>query len=538
MDETLQEQTERSHDIGWYLDVLRRRHMQFLISLLLGWFAVWSASWILPPTYKSNTLILVERPTMPKNYVEPNVSENLQERLDSITQQILSRTHLLSIIQKLNLYDRPGSMRTIDDKIVMMRKDIDIELVRDRQSDAISAFRIYYSARDPHVAQRVTSELTQLLIQENLQSRQQESEDTTKFLESQLASARESLADQEAKVREFQSRHEGELPTQQASNLQILSGLQSQLQNEQDALNTAKQQQAYFQAMIAQYRGLATGSQPLLNAGQGVSPLETINQELDKLRAQLADLRSRYTDRYPGVQALRDQIAATEILKQKLIAEQKDAALRSTTPGDKGDKHRMDEPTNAAMVQLEGQVESNRLEIANREESIAALNGRIGEYRARLNAEPATEQQLADLTRGYEQSQTNYDDLLKKESDSEMATSMERMQQGERFTILDPPSLPSKPDFPNRLTFSGVALVAGFGLAFVVVAAFEVFDDRLKSEPEIRALLPTAVIWDIPPIQNQQDLRKGKVRLALRWATGVFVLVAILAGSAFSYLHG
>src|ERR1700745_609204 len=135
-----------------------------------------------------------------------------------------------------------------------MRKDIDIELVRGSQSDQIRAFRIYYTARNPYVAQKVTSELTNLFISENLKVRQQQSEDTTKFIGNQLEIARANLADQEAKVREFKGQHEGELPSQEASNLQILSGLQAQLQNEQDTLNTAKQQRVYLQTLIEQYR--------------------------------------------------------------------------------------------------------------------------------------------------------------------------------------------------------------------------------------------------------------------------------------------
>jgi uncharacterized protein involved in exopolysaccharide biosynthesis len=103
--EVSEEQNRKGLDLQRYLDLARRRHMYFLVPLLVGWLAVWGAGWILPASYKSSTMILVERPTMPKNYVEPNVNEDLQDRLQSITQQILSRTRLLLIIDKLNLYD-------------------------------------------------------------------------------------------------------------------------------------------------------------------------------------------------------------------------------------------------------------------------------------------------------------------------------------------------------------------------------------------------------------------------------------------------
>src|SRR5271166_291851 len=256
MAEIQEEQNSEQFDAQHLFDLVRRRHMHFLVPLLAAWCAVWGASWILPPRFKSNTLILVEQPTMPKNYVLPNINDDLQARLQSITQQILSRTRLLTIIDKMGLYGGQSSGATPDQKVAMMRKDIDIELVHDQHNEEITAFRINYSARDPHLAQQVTTALTDLFITENLKVRQAQSEGTTKFIGDQLEEARTSLSEQEAKVHAFEAQHEGVLPTQQASNLQILSGLQSQLQNEQDALNTAKQQRVYLQALIEQNKTL------------------------------------------------------------------------------------------------------------------------------------------------------------------------------------------------------------------------------------------------------------------------------------------
>ena len=255
MVDDLDEQSSQGFDLQRYLGVVRRRHLQFLIPLFLGWAVVWGASWILAPVYRSGTLILVEQPTMPKDYVTPNVNDDLQDRLRSITQQILSRTRLLHIIDQLNLYADSHQNLTPDEKVEGMRKKIEIELVRDA-GDRISSFNVYYSAHDPRVAQQVTSELTNLFISENLEVRQQQSEDTTKFLESQLETARQILSDQEEKIREFKGQHVGELPAQVGSNLQILAGLQAQLQNEEDSLNTAKQQRVYLETLVNQYRSL------------------------------------------------------------------------------------------------------------------------------------------------------------------------------------------------------------------------------------------------------------------------------------------
>jgi uncharacterized protein involved in exopolysaccharide biosynthesis len=190
------------------------------------------------------------------------------------------------------------------------------------------------------------------------------------------------------------------------------------------------------------------------------------------------------------------------------------------------------------MVQLQGQLQSNRIEIAGRERAVADLKSKVIDYQARLNQEPVREQELSDLTRGYEQSKANYDGLLKKKNESAMATSMELLQQGERFRIIDPPSLPAKPDFPNRLKFCGIGLGVGLALGVVVAGTFEMMDDRVYDEKELQKLLSIAVISEIPALSVPSDEQRERRRLWLGWATAVFVSATILVGSALSYLRG
>src|SRR5581483_2305347 len=486
----------------------------------------------LPPRYKSGTLILVEQPSMPKDYVTPNISDNLQERLQTITQQILSRTRLLQIVKELDLYSGPHADANLDDKVEHMRKDVQIERVRDN-GNQVTAFNVYFSSRDPHTAQAVTGKLTNLFINENLEARQQQSEDTTKFLASQLESARQSLSEQEEKIREFKGQHVGELPSQLQSNLQILSGLQSQLQSEEDAVNTAKQQRVYLETLLNQYRSLEGSSKTPEGVPMG---LPAIDQQLDKLRSQLADLSSRYTDNHPDIRKLKDQIAKTEKTRDQLLADLK--AKKNETDATASSSQALDARDSSPILQLKGQLQSNQIEIKNREQAIAGLKARLGEYQGRLSQEPIREQQLADLTRGYEQSKSNYDDLLKKKNESAMATSMELLQQGERFRVLDPPSLPVKPEFPNRLKFCGIGLGLGIALGVVVAGAFEMMDDRVYDEKELKKLLPIAVISEIPEIVTSDDERVLKRKTWLGWATAATVLGTILIGSALSFFRG
>jgi succinoglycan biosynthesis transport protein ExoP len=519
-----------------YVDVIRRRHMYFLIPFFLGWLMVWSASWVLPPRYKSGTLILVQQPSMPKDYVTPNVTDDLQARLQSITQQILSRTRLLNIIKARNLYANKRGRLNEDELVKRMSKDIEIELVRG-ENNQITAFNIYYSAHDPQVAKEVTGELTNLFINENLELRQQQSEDTTKFLEQQLETARQNLAEQEEKVRVFKDQHPGELPTQLQSNLQILSGLQSQLQNEEDGLNADRQQNAYLQSMLEESRAMqrTTKSGDITSVG-----IPALDQQLDKLKAQLADLSSHYTDRHPDVRKVKDEIARVEKMREQALANQKTSAATTSAGGNPSasSPDDLDSRDGAATIQLQGQLKANQIDIANKEHEIAALKEKLNEYQGRLNQEPVREQQFADLTRNYEQSKADYAELLKKKNSSQMATSMELLQQGEHFQMIDPPSLPLKPDFPNRLKFCAFGLGIGIVFGGVVAGGAEYLDDRLYNEKALKDLLPVAVISEIPPITSPEEERKQGTKLWVGWAAAGLVFVAILAGSAISYLRG
>ncbi len=527
MEEELQEAREPI-DLTEIKGIVRRRRWQFLVPFFCGWLLVWGASWLMPSTYRSGTLILVEQPSVPEKYVVSNIDSDIQQQLDSITEQILSRTRLLRIIDHLGLYAEERKHKSPDDLVEKMRKDIEIELSHS-DDKKLSAFNIYYASRDPKMAQVATSELANLFITENLEQRQKRSENTTNFLADQLEQARAKLAEQEAKMRAFKDRHLGELPTQTQSNLQILSGLQNQVQANQDSLNRAKQQNTYLESLVNQYRAMDGGSKQTENG------LAEIDKDLDRLKAQLADLLSHYTDKHPDVRKTKEQIAQAESRRERMIADMNTRAIGSIpeeaapAPFD---------PKNAPLLELESQLKANRLEIANRQADIRDEQKKIGEYQARLNMAPVMEQQFADITRDYDQSKANYESLLAKKNQSEMSTDLEKTQQGEHFRMLDPPNLPVKPYKPNRLLLCGLGLLAGVALGAGFAGAQERLSGKIYSEREIKKLVPFAVIAEIPPIESLQEQSSNR-RSA--WFAGVAAAVIasfILLGSAVTYLYG
>jgi len=527
-DETLDQQSQMP-DAQQVLGIIRRRRWYFLLPLFAGWLVVWGASWFLPSVYKSGTLILVEQPAVPERLVASNIDNDIQRQLDSITQQILSRTRLLQIIDHLNLYAKDRPRKSPDDLVEKMRNDIEIELSKgdDRK---LSAFNIYYSNRDPKLAQLATSELANLLITENLEQRQERSENTTQFLQDQLNQARETLAEQEARVRAFKDKHIGELPSQTQSNLQILGGLQTQLQAQEDSLNRARQQNTYLESLLSQYQNIERGTK---TGEGGPVGLAAVDKELDRLRAQLADLSSRYTDKHPDVRKTREQIANTERMRERIVADMKNSGETAVENSSASVSAKT-----APVLELESQLKANRAEIANRQVEIRDLQNRIGDYQGRLNRAPVMEQQFADITRDYDQSKAYYDSLLAKKNQSEMATDLEKTQQGEHFRMLDPPNLPAKPDKPNRLKLCAMGLMLGLFLGGGTAAAMEIVGGRVHTEREIKKLVPYEIFAEIPVLQTpteQAAVTRGNL---LAVAAAAVIFFCILAGSAFTYLRG
>lgn len=539
-DELEDESHGPARGISDYWAMAVRRRWTILLPLFLCWVAVWGVSWFIPSTYTSEALILVEQQKIPEQYVVPNVTETLQDRLQSMTEQILSRTRLQSTIDRYQLYKvlKGSDTLTPVDPITQMRKDIKIEPVNSSgHPGELTAFKISYSSSSPLLAQQVNKELTSLFVEEDLRAQQQLSEGTTEFLQSQLADAKARLEEQEAKVRAFKARHFGDLPSQSESNLSILSGLQNQLQSTQQALDGARQQRLYLESLQQQYE---TAHASLQSPDSPNLSLVEITNELETLRLQLADARTRLTEEHPDVIALKAKIARTEKLKKDLEA---DLANHNETPK----TTKTVDPAMTAdivhgaatpMMQVQSQLKAVGLEIQNYEQHEKDLEAQIASYRARLNMTPQTEQELAEVSRGYEESKANYNSLLQKQNQSQLATSLQERQQGQQFRVIDPPSLPHRPSAPNRLLLSAGGLLSGAVLGLGLAMFFEISNELVRKEQDLEGLIPTRVLVGIPHVKVPGE---DKSKTLLRWAEiGAMSLmfVLILAGNFFTLRKG
>ena len=532
-----------------YWAIAVRRRWWILLSVFLAWGTVWGISWLLPSTYQSEALILLEQQKVPDQFVAPNVTDTLQDRVQSISQQILSRTRLQATIDRFHLYSKTDSLSILHkprDPVEHMRSDISIELVRAPGNPGeFTAFKMRYSADSPQIAQQVNTELTSLFVKENVEAQQQLSEDTTSFLESQLADARDKMVEQEAKVAAFKAKHLGELPSQLESNVQILAGIQAQMQSAEQALDSARQQKLYMESLLRQYQSRASlDSGSSGNAGvtgdSTITSGTSIEKELLALRLRLQDLQSRYTESHPDVIALKDKIAKTEKMQKPIEDESAGnlATSKMTNPASPAANEELQRDSSPSMMQLLSQLRANQLEIENYQEHQRDLESQASSYRARLNLTPETEQELTDISRGYEESKTNYNSLLQKQMQSQLATSLEQRQKGEQFRIVDPPSLPNKPSAPNHFKVSLVGLALGTALGLGLAALFEFTDIRVRKEKDLIGIVPVSVLVGIPHLSTPGESRSRVLRWRTELGAAAALVVLIVLGNLYAFIKG
>jgi polysaccharide biosynthesis transport protein len=538
-----EEQSGPQKGLADYWAIALDRRWTILLPLFFGWAIVWTVSWFIPSTYQSEALILVEQQKIPEQYVVPNVTESLQERLQSMTEQILSRTRLQATIDRYNLYPaRRGLSRGLPtgDPVAEMRKDIKIDPVdSSNHPGQLSAFKIDYTARSPELAQQINKELTSLFIAEDQKTQQQLSEGTTAFLESQLADAKAKLEEQEAKVRAFKAKHFGDLPSQTETNVSILSGLQNQLEGSQRDLDAARQQKLYLESLQQQYQAAQAdlGTDDASSSGPSIPAL---TKELMDLRVQLADAQTRLTDQHPDVVALKDKIAKTEKLKKDLeadLAAHADKGRNANGP-DSVASSAVQHGSTTPMMQVQSQLKAVNLQIQNGEARVKQLEQQIADYRTRLNMTPQTEQELADISRGYDESKANYTSLLQKQNQSQLATSLQEQQQGQQFQVLDPPSFPTKPAAPNRLILSVGGLFGGAVLGLGLAVFLEMKNNVVRKEEDLEGLIPARILAGIPHLgEPGEEQRKARLLWLEVTAMSVMALL-ILAGNFYALRKG
>ena len=493
---------------------LRRKWLIVLPALAVGALAA-LVIYRLPNLYKSETLILVVPQRVPESYVRSTVTARIEDRLQAISQQILSRTRLEQVINDFNLYAEERADRELMEDIVerMRTYDIGIQIIKG------DAFRVSYTASDPRTAMRVTERLGSLFIDESLRDREVLADGTTAFLATQLDEAQRRLVANENRLLEYQRLHDGELPSQTQANLQGLHNTEMALQSLGESLNRDRERRINLERTVADIIE-APDPKPVVETKPKPAQID-LDAELDVQKRALLALELKLRPEHPDVRKQRRAVEelesriATQKLAGSLVAEPAEVA----TPVMGYDKRKRLTDARTELDNLDRQIQGKLAEESR-------LQGMVAMYQARIQAAPIREAELAVLTRDYETLQQTYRTLLEKKEESQISANLEKRQIGEQFKILDPARMPERPASPNRPQLSLLAFVLAIAVGFASAGAAEYFDRTLRSEADVRAALNLMVLATVPHIRDAAvTARRLKRNVAIGVAATMVLLV-------------
>ena len=468
----------RALNVEDYLAILKRRWWLIVIPAVVFAVAAYSVSYFIQPRYKSTTLVLIEQQQVPTDYVRPVVTEDLSNRLATMRQQIESRSSLQPIVEKYNLY--ANQKLSMDARLDIARASIGIDPIHSdiAQSHGLPGFYISFEANDPHTAQLVCGEIRSLFVTQSLLSHEDSVRETTDYLRSELADAKHTLDDQDARLAAFERGNAGKLPSDDSNNINILDTLNTRLEATTQTLTNMEQTKSYEEAMLAQE------SQSTPASASATQTPQVQQLELDDLLRQETDLKTHYTADNPDVKTVERKIG--ELRKEM------DKPAPAPVVAAAGPSH----GDSASVQDLRAKLRALDLAIQNKHREQDEFQKEIRSYQAKIESKPQVEEDYKALTRDSQTAQTTYDTLLAQVGNSQRATDLEKRQQGEQFKVVDDPNLPDGPFYPKRSAFGAGGLAGGLGLGLLIAALLEYKDTALRSERDIWAFtqLPTLAV--------------------------------------------
>lgn len=489
------------------VEALRRRKWIALFAFASALAAAISVVRSLPDLYHATATLLVDSQQVSEAFVRPTVTAELETRIQTIRQEVLSRARLTALIADLDLYPDLRAKGWPEDAIVeRMRRTIELEPSRVEESGRgpTIAFLVGYSGRDPQTVAQVANRLASFFVEENTRMRSGQASRTAEFLKSQLADVRKELAAQEHRTSTFTLSHIGELPEQVEVNLVSLERLNTQLRlNSEHQIRSAERRERLEQQLDA-----AESAAPLPEPSESPRALE-----LAKLRQQLSDLLRKYTDEYPEVIRVRQEIASRERESRT------DAAPVSAPTAVPDPKPRLREAIAEAVAEL----------TALRQEELTLRQG-IASYEQRVENVPKRQEEFQSLSRDYQTIKDRYDTLLKRYEEAQLAESLEQGHAVGRFRILDPAIPPREPSAPSRTRLLIVGILFSLAMVAAVVLAAEYFDTSFHDVDDLRAAVAVPAIFSVPLIAVRPTGRT-RVRTVALAAVSVVALLLIVAGS-------
>ena len=547
----MEEAVPNERSLADYLDVLRRRRWQLLVPALLILLASALLAVKLPAVYRSSGTILIEQQGIPEDLVRSTITSYADQRIQTISQRVMTIPNLSRIIEELDLYSGDRETSTMANLVYRMRNDIFLETVSadvtdprsGRGTEATIAFKLGFESSSPDLAQKVANEIVSLFLDENLRNRQQVAKEASVFLEGEAAKLGEKIAKLEAKLAVFKEEHAESLPEMQDVNLRTLERLESQIRSNESQRRVLDERVIYLQSELAQIdpysnRYSSTGERIL-------SPVD----RLKLLETEYVVVASRYSASHPDrikmereIEALRNEVGSTDIAdlqRKRLSLESELTMLEDRYSSDHPDVKRkqravevaqrqisaarnrkvsttVDEDSdNPAYIQLSAQLQAARAEQSSLKLSYEELIAEIKAVEKRLAEAPKIESEYLRLARDYENANQEFANVKEKGMAANLAESLEEESKAERFVLIEPPLLPDSPIKPNRLAvlFLGFAVSLAGGVGHVALR--EGLDNSIHGAKGVAEITGAAPITSVPYIITERDIVRKRMRTLL-----------------------
>jgi polysaccharide chain length determinant protein (PEP-CTERM system associated) len=552
--------SRRALDVEDFIDIVRRHKGwifgPFLFTLVVAVVGVYM--W--PDSYTSSAIIRIVPQQVPESMVQAAVNQQMEQRLNSMAQTILSRSVLTNIINTFGLYPKQRAQQPIEDLVEDMKVNkIKIQPVATMTGSGehrgVPAFSVSFSYENRYQAQKVVGDLVSRFIDESIRNRTGAVYATTQFLKDQMEQAKKELDDVEMKLQGFQTANNGRLPDQLDSNMRQLQTLQTQVQYLQSQISRCNQDKLQMESgiqILKDSRIAIAKEQPMEQ--QQTQAFQRQNEKLNEAERDVKNtqtrldlLLQRYKEDYPDVQTVRGQLKVAiqnrdDLLKEEAATKKAD----QTASAEKGDKPAPVRAPNPVQVRelrdidnrirlTQAAIEAKDMEAAGYAKQMAQASEAIKNYSGRVETVPASFREYGDLMREKEIAREKYVKLDENLQKAQIAQDMEGRKQGETLELLDPASLPLSPTEPKRPMIIGMGAGIGLLLGIMIAGALEMKDTSLKNLKDVRAYTQMAILGSIPLLENDFVVRRRKRLAWLGWTTASLAAVVIMSGSVVYY---
>ena len=535
----------------------RRRRTFWIVSVVAA-TATMLVAILLPATYRAQATILIEQQEIPQELVRSVITSFADQRVQIISQRVMTTQNLLSLIERYNLYPDIREKQPREVLLAKMRNDIGMHMISadvidprsGRPTQATIAFSVSYQSRSPDLALKVANELTTLYLNENLTSRTQLTAQTSSFFSEEASRERTHIDELDEKLAAFKEKHHDDLPEFTQLNIQQAERTELDLRDAENHIAALDSQRVLLQAQLAQ---INPNTQVFNDSGQRVFGPE---DRLKSLKSQLASYKAKYGPDHPDVISTQREVDGLEKeissengtadrlrqlseakaklagaqqkysddhpdvirLKHEIESLEKQVQADANSPVEEAERTHADNPV---YIQVKGQLDAVGVDRESAVKKRDELRAKYDDYERRMALSPDVERQYREMARDLESAQLKYQEILSKQTEAQVSQNLETERKGEKFTLIEPPQPPEKPISPNRTLIVFVGLLLSLGIGFGAVVAQESFDGSVRGAADIRRLLQVPALASIPVIVTEADRKRRRRISRFSWGGGV-----------------